>query len=646
MEKSCSLALLAVLLLGSAAGNGYGKLLRAGHTSSFYPFGPSAGDTANPKIDDGGSSELSISFSAGFRYFGSVYRNFWVNNNGLVSFRGQVSQFTPSPFPIQSFPTVAVFWGDVDTREAGEVYWRQTTSDQTLITRVSRDILANYPDIPSFRATWVLVTTYYDVTYYGGSPSTNRQSFQAVLATDGTFSFAIFNYGDILWTTGTASEGDRETGLGGIPAQAGFNAGDGTNYYTVPGSRSAEIVDIETRTNVGQPGTFMFRIDPFTIIPLGTVRLVGGNSEFEGRVEINRGGVWGTICDGNWGIQEAQVVCREIGHGGAVAAYGSAHYGQGSGTIWLNNVNCARNEDSISTCPLLSDVTNTCTHASNAGVQCRDLDDCRPNPCQNGGTCLDQVDDFVCLCRHPYEGKSCDVNTADPCQSGPCENGGVCSSSGGRFTCSCQPGWEGTTCQINIDECASTPCKNGGTCTDGINLYTCTCPTGWKGTECQNFTCEGRAFSKYQNPDDCKTYYECLDGFPDYVLQLCAPQYTVFSEATMKCEWPKDVEGCDITYVCSTPCENGGSCSGPDECTCSEGFGGPACHHDLSAPFSSTLTCDGSTFNPFRPTWDCTNTYHMCEPGRDTPFIFSCPADLVFNNDNMVCDWRDNVPGC
>ncbi|XP_066271692.1 uncharacterized protein [Branchiostoma lanceolatum] len=172
--------------------------------------------------------------------------------------------------------------------------------------------------------------------------------------------------------------------------------------------------------------------------------------------------------------------------------------------------------------------------------------------------------------------------SADPCQSGPCENGGVCSSSGGRFTCSCQPGWEGTTCQItfiNIDECASTPCKNGGTCTDGINLYTCTCPTGWKGTECQNFTCEGRAFSKYQNPDDCKTYYECLDGFPDYVLQLCAPQYTVFSEATMKCEWPKDVEGCDITYVCSTPCENGGSCSGPDECTCSEGFGGPACQH-------------------------------------------------------------------
>ncbi|XP_035665850.1 sushi, nidogen and EGF-like domain-containing protein 1 [Branchiostoma floridae] len=269
--QSYSLPLLAVLLLGSAAGSKFGQTLRSGSTSNFYPFGPSAGDRANPKVDDGGSGQLSVSLPAGFRYFGSVYHNFWVNNNGLVSFRGQVSQFTPSPFPIQSFPTVAVFWGDVDNRHAGEVYWRQTTSDQSLISRVSQDILRNYPDIPSFQARWVLVTTYYDVTYFGGSPTTNRQSFQAVLATDRTYSFAIFKYGDIVWTTGTASEGDRETGLGGIPAQAGFNAGDGTNYYTVPGSRSAEIVQIETRTNVGQPGTFMFRIDPFTIIPLGNV---------------------------------------------------------------------------------------------------------------------------------------------------------------------------------------------------------------------------------------------------------------------------------------------------------------------------------------------------------------------------------------
>lgn len=44
-------------------------------------------------------------------------------------------------------------------------------------------------------------------------------TFQAVLITDGVSSFAIFNYHEISWTTGTASGGDPLTGLGGVMAQ-------------------------------------------------------------------------------------------------------------------------------------------------------------------------------------------------------------------------------------------------------------------------------------------------------------------------------------------------------------------------------------------------------------------------------------------
>lgn len=44
-------------------------------------------------------------------------------------------------------------------------------------------------------------------------------TFQAVLITDGVSSFAIFNYQEISWTTGTASGGDPLTGLGGVMAQ-------------------------------------------------------------------------------------------------------------------------------------------------------------------------------------------------------------------------------------------------------------------------------------------------------------------------------------------------------------------------------------------------------------------------------------------
>ena len=45
-----------------------------------------------------------------------------------------------------------------------------------------------------------------------------RNTFQAVLVTDGWRSFVIFNYDEITWTTGTASDGNSE-GLGGTPAQ-------------------------------------------------------------------------------------------------------------------------------------------------------------------------------------------------------------------------------------------------------------------------------------------------------------------------------------------------------------------------------------------------------------------------------------------
>ena len=46
-----------------------------------------------------------------------------------------------------------------------------------------------------------------------------RNTFQEVLITNGQHSFTIFNYGDMEWTTGTASGGDAESGLGGTPAQ-------------------------------------------------------------------------------------------------------------------------------------------------------------------------------------------------------------------------------------------------------------------------------------------------------------------------------------------------------------------------------------------------------------------------------------------
>ena len=44
----------------------------------------------------------------------------------------------------------------------------------------------------------------------------------------------------------------------------------------------------------------------------GDIRLVGGPHNWEGRVEIFWNGIWGTISDADWGMSEAQVVCKQL----------------------------------------------------------------------------------------------------------------------------------------------------------------------------------------------------------------------------------------------------------------------------------------------------------------------------------------------
>ena len=81
------------------------------------------------------------------------------------------------------------------------------------------------------------------------------------MITNGINAFVAFLYADdlIQWTTGDASGGID--GIGGTPAQVGFNAGDGVRYFSIPGSQTAAIVNIDTTSNVGVPGLWMFRVD-------------------------------------------------------------------------------------------------------------------------------------------------------------------------------------------------------------------------------------------------------------------------------------------------------------------------------------------------------------------------------------------------
>ncbi|XP_043935285.1 alpha-tectorin-like [Protopterus annectens] len=229
--------------------------------SVLYPYGPSKGDITNPKIDDGGSSLIPLGVS--FPFFGTSYRSCYVNNNGLISFNVSVGQYTPDAFPLADGRAfIAPFWADVDNRLYGDVYYREN-SDPALLQRATTDVNRYFPDL-HFTANWVFVATWDRVAYYGSS-STKENTFQAVLISDGTQSFIFLNYDIIQWTTGTASGGNSSTGLGGIPAQAGFNSGNSTYYFSTPGSRSPSILNIQSTSNVNIPGRWVFRTDLFSV---------------------------------------------------------------------------------------------------------------------------------------------------------------------------------------------------------------------------------------------------------------------------------------------------------------------------------------------------------------------------------------------
>ncbi|RDD43367.1 Deleted in malignant brain tumors 1 protein [Trichoplax sp. H2] len=102
----------------------------------------------------------------------------------------------------------------------------------------------------------------------------------------------------------------------------------------------------------------------------GQIRLVNGNGYSSGRVEIYHNGVWGTVCDDNFGISNAIVICRQLGFSSAANYSCCAQYGQGSGTIWLDNVSCSGSESSISSCNHNSWGSHNCGHSEDVGVAC------------------------------------------------------------------------------------------------------------------------------------------------------------------------------------------------------------------------------------------------------------------------------------
>ena len=103
------------------------------------------------------------------------------------------------------------------------------------------------------------------------------------------------------------------------------------------------------------------------------LRLVDGGGPCAGRVEILDQGSWGTICDDGWDLDDAHVVCRQLGCGEALSAVESAPFGAGSVPIWLDHMYCGRMESHVWRCPSRGWGRHDCRHKQDAGVICSGL---------------------------------------------------------------------------------------------------------------------------------------------------------------------------------------------------------------------------------------------------------------------------------
>ena len=100
------------------------------------------------------------------------------------------------------------------------------------------------------------------------------------------------------------------------------------------------------------------------------IRLVNGDSPWEGRVEVFHNGAWGTITDDYFDIRDARVICRSLGYGGAAAYVWWSAFGQGTGTIAFDELGCNGNETSIFQCSK-SPPDSYDYHYADAGVRCQ-----------------------------------------------------------------------------------------------------------------------------------------------------------------------------------------------------------------------------------------------------------------------------------
>ncbi|KAI1888818.1 hypothetical protein AGOR_G00172670 [Albula goreensis] len=256
---------------------------------------------------------------------------------------------------------------------------------------------------------------------------------------------------------------------------------------------------------------------------------------------------------------------------------------------------------------------------------------CGSNPCQNGGTCLNLLDAFHCICPNNWQGPICatDVNE---CQiysgtSQGCQNGATCVNTPGSYSCTCPaecpnisasampagqlPG--NPACTADVDECnlPSKPCSTNPPveCFNTQGSFYCgSCPAGWQGN---GYSCQD-VDECASNNGGCSTspMVQCMNTMGSYHCGPCPPGYE------------GDGRTCTQSNICAT---NNGGCYPLATCTASPGSTIPICTCPPGyagngyGPSGCTLVSDICQTNNPCVNGDCVSTTTgyicTCDPG-------------------------------
>jgi len=226
--------------------------------TGFYRYGTVEGDSIVPPVDD---IFVPLNISTSFPFYDKNQREVFISVNGVIYFEDGKSNFVPRPFPVRDFICVAPYWTDHDPSRGGSIFYRESF-DQNLLSQITTEIRRHFVDHSSFTSRWAMVVTYVDVRAYGcvASPAncatqcSQTVTYQAVLTTNGIYSFTIFNYNKLDFTVG-ASDCNAH-------AQIGFNAGDGRRSEVVPSSLTSQIRHTAVdKSNVGIRGKWIYQVD-------------------------------------------------------------------------------------------------------------------------------------------------------------------------------------------------------------------------------------------------------------------------------------------------------------------------------------------------------------------------------------------------